>query len=91
MKSFSRHSFPLGITLIELWTLFSRLPEDLYLAPLDPIKHSKIMDNHWDYKAENSLNLIHQSIVLNGGIGLFRKGVGQPICWISTNEFLTPG
>ncbi|XP_065369744.1 uncharacterized protein LOC135962002 [Calliphora vicina] len=67
------------------------LPEDLYLAPLDPLKHSKIMDDHWDYKAENSLYLIRQSIELNGGIGLFRRGVEQPICWISTNEFLTPG
>ncbi|XP_037809270.1 uncharacterized protein LOC119602020 [Lucilia sericata] len=69
----------------------SNLPEDLYLAPLDPEKHAKIMDDHWDYKAENSLQLIRQSIELNGGIGIFRQGVEQPICWISTNEFLTPG
>lgn len=49
------------------------------------------MDDHWDYKGENSLNLIRQSIELNGGIGLFRKGVEQPICWISTNNYFTPG
>ncbi|KAM7343864.1 uncharacterized protein ACRADG_010769 [Cochliomyia hominivorax] len=69
----------------------SILPKDVYLAPLDAEKHSKIIDDHWAYKGENSLNLIRQSIELNGGLGLFRQGVEQPICWISTNEFLTPG
>ncbi|KAI8119203.1 hypothetical protein FF38_02016 [Lucilia cuprina] len=41
------------------------------------------MDDHWDYKEENSLQLIQQSIELNGGIGIFRQGLEQPICWIS--------
>ncbi|TMW45505.1 hypothetical protein DOY81_009414 [Sarcophaga bullata] len=67
------------------------LPNDLYVAPLDALKHSKIIDDCWYYKTENSLQLIQQSIQLNGGTGLFRRGSEQPICWISTNDFFTPG
>ncbi|XP_061396528.1 uncharacterized protein LOC133332166 [Musca vetustissima] len=67
------------------------LPEDLYVAPLDAAKHCNLINESWSHKYDQSLGLIQQSIEFNGGLGLFRKGEEQPLCWILVNEFLTPG
>ncbi|XP_061396531.1 uncharacterized protein LOC133332167 [Musca vetustissima] len=68
-----------------------KLPDDLYIAPLDAEKHAEFINNHWSHKYEKSLGLIRQSIEFNGGSGLFRRGEEQPLCWMLENEFLTPG
>uniref|UniRef100_A0A1I8NZE5 DUF5645 domain-containing protein n=1 Tax=Stomoxys calcitrans TaxID=35570 RepID=A0A1I8NZE5_STOCA len=76
---------------IEALPINVKLPDDLFIAPLDHRKHAKIMDDHWYYKHENSLPLIRHSIEFNGGLGIFRHGEADPIAWITTNEYLTPG
>ncbi|XP_005183055.2 uncharacterized protein LOC101895480 isoform X2 [Musca domestica] len=68
-----------------------KLPDELYVAPLDPEKHAELINTHWFMRHANSLELIRRCIEFNGGIGLFRRGMEQPISWISTNEFLNPG
>uniref|UniRef100_A0A1A9WCC4 N-acetyltransferase domain-containing protein n=1 Tax=Glossina brevipalpis TaxID=37001 RepID=A0A1A9WCC4_9MUSC len=68
------------------------LPADVYIAPLNSEKHSQIITDHWYYKSENTLHLVKESIEFNGGLGIFRKNFDeQPICWLATNEFFTPG
>ncbi|XP_073848972.1 uncharacterized protein [Musca autumnalis] len=68
-----------------------KLPDDLYVGPLDAEKHANIINHHWLYKSEHSLGLVRQSIEFNGGLGLFRRGGDQPLCWILENEFMAPG
>uniref|UniRef100_A0A1A9Z2E4 N-acetyltransferase domain-containing protein n=1 Tax=Glossina pallidipes TaxID=7398 RepID=A0A1A9Z2E4_GLOPL len=68
------------------------LPSDVRVAPLNSDKHSEIIADHWYYKSENTFYLVKESIEFNGGLGIFRRGSnGQPICWLATNEFFTPG
>ncbi|XP_011294569.1 uncharacterized protein LOC101899881 isoform X1 [Musca domestica] len=67
------------------------LPQDLYVAPLDAEKHAATINENWTHKYENSLGLVRQSIEFNGGLGLFRRGESQPLCWMLENEFLSPG
>ncbi|XP_073848093.1 uncharacterized protein [Musca autumnalis] len=68
-----------------------KLPDDLYVGPLDAEKHAKTINEHWSHKYEHSLSLIRQSIEFNGGLGLFRSGDDQPLCWMLENELLAPG
>lgn len=68
------------------------LPSDVHVAPLSSDKHSEIIADHWYYKSENTFYLVKESIEFNGGLGIFRRSSnGQPICWLATNEFFTPG
>uniref|UniRef100_A0A1A9VRK2 N-acetyltransferase domain-containing protein n=1 Tax=Glossina austeni TaxID=7395 RepID=A0A1A9VRK2_GLOAU len=68
------------------------LPSDVRVAPLSSDKHSEIIADHWYYKSENTFYLVKESIEFNGGLGIFRQSSnGQPICWLATNEFFTPG
>lgn len=70
---------------------FSYLTEDQFVAPLDSEKHSKLVDDFWRYKGNNTFEMIKQSIELNGGTGLFQHGNDEPICWITTDQRLAPG
>lgn len=63
----------------------------MYVAHLDAEKHAVTINENWKYKNETSLGLVRQSIEFNGGLGLFRRGESQPLCWMLENEFLSPG
>lgn len=63
----------------------------MYVAHLDAEKHAATINENWKYKNENSLGLVQQSIEFNGGLGLFRRGESQPLCWMLENEFMSPG
>lgn len=60
------------------------------LAPLSKL-HAELINDSWLFQNEQSSEYIRLLIILNGGLGLFKKCNEELLSWIVTNENLAPG